>query len=186
MQKLRSKPQNIWQKQVLIDAQAEESAAVHRAEAKKTLAEAQAAEAAALGMAEAQVMEAKAASREKQGDAEASVVEAQAEAEAKGIRMKGLAQAEAEEKIGIAEAKVMSEKFTADADGIRQKAEAMKILDGVSKDHEEFKLRLEQEKEIELAHISIQKEIAEAQAQVISEALRAANIEIVGGGDHVL
>lgn len=168
-------------KHMLIDAQAEETAAVHKAAAKKTMAEAQAAEEAALGMAEAQVMEAKAASREKQGDAEASVVEAQAEAEAKGIRMKGLAQAEADEKIGVAEAKVMSEKFTADADGIRQKAEAMKILDGVSKDHEEFKLTLEKDKEIELAHISIQKDIAEAQAQVISEALRAANIEIVGG-----
>lgn len=168
-------------KQILIDAQAEESASVHKAEATKTLAEAQAAEAAALGMAEAQVMEAKAASREKQGDAEASVVEAQAEAEAKGIRMKGLAQAEAEEKIGLAEAKVMSEKFGADAEGIRKKAEAMKILDGVSKDHEEFKLTLQKDKEIELAQISIQKDIAEAQAQVISEALRAANIEIVGG-----
>ena len=43
-------------KQMMIDAQAQESSAIHKAEAKKTLAEAQAAEAAALGMAEAQVM----------------------------------------------------------------------------------------------------------------------------------
>ena len=168
-------------KQMMIDAQAQESSAVHKAEAKKTLAEAQAAEAAALGMAEAQVMEAKAASREKQGDAEASVIEAQAEAEAKGIRMKGLAKADAEEKLGLAEAKVMTEKFTADADGIQKKAEAMKVLDGVSKDHEEFKLELEKEKEIELARIDIQKEVAMAQAEVISEALKAAKIDIVGG-----
>lgn len=168
-------------KQMMIDAQAQESSAVHKAEAKKTLAEAQAAEAAALGMAEAQVMEAKAAAREKQGDSEASVIEAQAEAEAKGIRMKGIAKAETEEKLGLAEAKVMTEKFTADADGIQKKAEAMKVLDGVSKEHEEFKLELEKEKEIELARIHIQQEIARAQAEVISEALKAAKIDIVGG-----
>ncbi len=168
-------------KQMMIDAQAQESSAVHKAEAKKTLAEAQAAEAAALGMAEAQVMEAKAAAREKQGDSEASVIEAQAEAEAKGIRMKGIAKAETEEKLGLAEAKVMTEKFTADADGIQKKAEAMKVLDGVSKEHEEFKLELAKEKEIELARIHIQQEIARAQAEVISEALKAAKIDIVGG-----
>ena len=168
-------------KQMMIDAQAQESSAVHKAEAKKTLAEAQAAEAAALGMAEAQVMEAKAAAREKQGDSEASVIEAQAEAEAKGIRMKGIAKAETEEKLGLAEAKVMTEKFTADADGIQKKAEAMKVWDGVSKEHEEFKLELAKEKEIELARIHIQQEIARAQAEVISEALKAAKIDIVGG-----
>ena len=168
-------------KQIMIAAHAQESSSTHKAEAKKTLAEAQAAEAAALGMAEAQVMEAKAAAREKQGDAEASVIEAQVEAEAKGIRLKGLAQAEAEEKTGLAEAKVMAEKFDADAIGIKKKAEAMKVLDGVSKDHEEFKLKLQKDKEIELAQINIQTEIAKAQAEVISEALKAANIEIVGG-----
>ena len=60
---------------------------------------AKAAEAAAIGLSEAQVMEAKAAAREKQGESEAAVIEAQAEAEAKGIEVKGLAQAGA--KIGI-------------------------------------------------------------------------------------
>ncbi len=197
-------------KQALIDAQAEESAATHRAQAKKTLAEAQAAEAAALGLSEAQVMEAKAAALEKEGDAQASVIEAQAEAEAKGIKQKGFAQAEAdehigmaqarvskeqgqadaeviqlkaqaEEKRGLAEANVMKEKFVADADGIRQKAEAMKELDQVGRAHEEFKLKLQTEREIELSRINIQKEIALSQAEVIAEALKAANIDIVGG-----
>ena len=197
-------------KQQLIDAQAAETASKHEAEATKTLAEAKAAEAAALGLAEAQVMEAKASAREKQGEAEASVVESQAEAEAKGIRLRGEAQADADEQIGLtaakidlergqseaqviamkadaeekkgmAEAKVMTEKFAADAKGVELKAEAMQKLDGVGKEHEEFKLRLEQEKEIELARINIQSEIAEAQARVISEALKAANIDIVGG-----
>ncbi len=197
-------------KQRMIDAQSAESAAVHEAQATKTLAEAKAAEAAAIGLSEAQVMEAKAAAREKQGESEAAVIEAQAEAEAKGIEVKGLAQAGADEKIGLAEAKVnrekgeaeahvieqtaaaeekrglaeanvMAEKFAADAKGIKEKADAMKDFDGPGRVHEEFKIRLNKEKEVELAQIEIQKDIAMAQAQVISDALKAANIEIVGG-----
>ena len=185
--------------QKLIDAEAEQASAGQRADAIKILAEAKAAEAAALGLSEAQVMEAKADARIKQGEAEASVIEDQAVAEAKGIQAKseaqalgnqkiGLAQAkvieataEAEEKKGLAEAAVMAEKFAVDAGGIEQKADAMKKLDGVGKEHEEFKLKLGKEKEIKLAAIHTQKDIAEAQAKVISEALKAANIDIVGG-----
>ena len=59
-------------------------------------------------------------------------------AEAAGIEAK----AEAMKLQGIAEAEVIKEKAFADAAGIEEKAEAMKKLDGVGKDHEEFKLRL--------------------------------------------
>lgn len=128
----------------------------------------------------------------KQGVANAKVIEEKALAEAKGIAEKGtaeaqilkaqgLADAEITEQKGLAEAKSMQEKALAEAKGIEQKAEAMKQLDGVGKEHEEFKLRLEKEKAIELASINIQKSIADAQAQVIAEALKAANIDIVGG-----
>ena len=75
----------------------------------------------------------------------------------------------------------MSKKYIAEADGITKKAEAMKLFDEAGKGHEEFKLKLQKEKDIELAQISIQKDIADAQAKVISEALQAAHIEIVGG-----
>lgn len=197
-------------KQALIDAQAEESAAIHRAQAIKTLSEAQAAEAAAIGLSEAQVMEAKAAAKEKEGEAQASVIESQAEAEAKGIRQRGIAQAEAEEELGqvkakisleqgqseakvislkadaeekkgLAEANVLKEKLMADAQGIKEKANAMQVLDEVGRAHEEFKLKLETDRQIELAKVNIQKEIAMSQATVIAEALKAANIDIVGG-----
>ena len=57
----------------------------------------------------------------------------------------------------------------------------MKALDDVGREHEEFKLRLEKDKEIQLANINIQKEIAESQASVIREALQNSNIDIVGG-----
>ena len=83
--------------------------------------------------------------------------------------------------MGLAQARVIKEKLAADADGIKQKAEAMQALDGAGKEHEEFKLRLQTEKEVELSRIAIQKEIALSQANVISEALKAANIDIVGG-----
>ncbi len=81
----------------------------------------------------------------------------------------------------MAEAKVSAEKFKVEADGIHQKADAMKQLDGVGKDHEEFKLKLDKDMQIELAQIDIQKDIADSQATVLAEALKSAKIDIVGG-----
>ena len=75
----------------------------------------------------------------------------------------------------------MKLKYTSEANGITEKAEAMKIFDGVGREHEEFKLELNKEKEIELAAINVRKDIAAEQAQVLSEALKQANIDIVGG-----
>lgn len=91
------------------------------------------------------------------------------------------AKADALEKEGTAEAKVMGLKYHADADGIRDKAEAMKIFDTVGKDHEEFKLQLNKNLEIELAEVNVQKEIAEEQAKIVGEALKSAKIDIIGG-----
>ena len=92
-----------------------------------------------------------------------------------------LEKAVALEKQGTAEAKVIELKFEADAKGITQKAEAMKLFDGVGKEHEEFKLRLHKEKDVEIAGIDAQRQIAEAQAQMVAESLRSAKIDIVGG-----
>ncbi|UNZ00008.1 SPFH domain-containing protein [Zhouia spongiae] len=163
--------------EINIEAQARKEASEKEAEARKTLAEAQAKEEATIGMSEAQVMHAKADANERQGLVEALIIEKKAKAEAAGIEAK----AEAVRKEGTAEAEVIKEKALADAAGIHEKAEAMKQLDGVGKEHEEFKLRLDKELQVDLAQINIQKEIADAQASVINEALRAANIDIVGG-----
>jgi uncharacterized membrane protein YqiK len=185
--------------QVMIDAKAEQDSSIQRAQAIKVMAEADAAKEAASGIAEAQVLEAKAAAHEKEGDAEASVIEALANAEAKALEAKQFAQAKsdieignahasvieakaiADEKKGLAEAAVSKEKYHVEADGIHLKAEAMKQLDGVGKEHEEFKLELDKRKQVELAEIHIQKDIADAQAEVISTALKTAKIDIVGG-----
>ena len=91
------------------------------------------------------------------------------------------AMASAKEKDGSANAKVLELKFAAEAKGITEKAAAMKEFDGVRREHEEFKLRLETDKEIQLKQISVQEEIAEYQANVIGEALKHANIDIIGG-----
>ena len=174
--------------EINIEAQAQKEASEKEAEARKTLAEATAKEEATIGLSEAQVMHAKADANERQGLVEATIIEKKAKAEAAGI----LAKAEAVKEEGVAEAEVIKEKALAkavgdkeialaEAAGIEEKAEAMKKLDGVGKEHEEFKLRLDKELQVDLAHINIQKEIAFAQADVIGAALKAANIDIVGG-----
>ncbi len=185
--------------QLLIEAQAQKEASVKEAEARKTIAEALAKEEAAHGISEAQVMQAKADAREREGVVNANVTEKQALAEAAGITAKALAlkeeglaeaavikekgQSEADVIMqkGHSEAEIIKEKAFAEAAGIDEKADAMKKFDGVGREHEEFKLRLDKDTQIELAEINIQRDIANAQAQVIAEALKAANIDIVGG-----
>lgn len=173
---------------LVIEAQASMNAAEKEAEARKIHAEAKAAEEATIGLSEAQVIEAKAKAKEQEGSLEAVVIEKKAIAEAKGIeakaaahKLQGLAEAEVAAEIGAAEAKVMTQKYTAEAKGVEEKALAMQKLDGVGKEHEEFKLRLEKEKAIDLAEINVQQHIAEAQAKVLAEAFKTANIDIVGG-----
>ncbi|MEQ8278001.1 MAG: hypothetical protein RMA76_28125 [Deltaproteobacteria bacterium] len=138
--------------------------------------------------AEARGKEAQAAAIEKQGLAEAAVTREGLLATAKGEEEKGLAAARvheadaaAREKMGLAEAVAIEKKLTAEATGLRDKAEAMKALDGVGREHEEFRLRLEKDKEVELASVTARVNIAEARAQIMKAAFAAANINIVGG-----
>ena len=128
--------------------------------------------------------EAQRTAAEKETAAKKMLAEAtQAETAAPGLAEADvtLAKAEALEKEGTAEATVAELKFSADARGITEKAEAMKLFDSVGREHEEFKLELEKAKEIELAGIEAQRQIAEAQAHMVAESLREANIDIVGG-----
>lgn len=92
-----------------------------------------------------------------------------------------VAKAAAVEKEGTAEAQVLQLKYSAEAQGIQEKAEAMKLFDSVGREHEEFKLTLQKEKDIEIAAIQTQQAVAEAQAAIVGEALKTARIDIVGG-----
>ncbi|MCX4855064.1 flotillin family protein [Streptomyces canus] len=169
-------------------AEAAEQAAVHRAAEERTLAEARLksadldaqaklrlaegvqAESAAEGLAAVQVRGKEAEVIEKAGRAEAGAAEARMRAEAEGARAKALAEAE-----GI------GEKLKAEAAGLTEKAAAMAALDEASRGHEEYRLRLEAEKEVRLAGLDVQRQVAEAQATVLATGLENADINIVGG-----
>jgi uncharacterized membrane protein YqiK len=162
---------------IVIRAEAKRQAADKETQATKMLAEAKQADSAALGLADVQVHVARAEATERQGEAEANVTQKKAVAEAKGRE----ANAQAIEKEGTAEASVMKLKFNSEATGIEEKANAMKLFDGVGREHEEFKLRLNKDKDIEIAGIDAQRDIADAQASIVGEALKTARIDIVGG-----
>ena len=169
-------------------AEAAEQAAVHRAaeelalaearlksadldaQAKLRLAEGIQAESAAEGLAAIQVRDKEADVIEKAGRAEAEATQARLRAEADGARAKALAEAE-----GI------SGKLKAEAAGLTEKAAAMAALDDASRGHEEYRLRLEAEKDIRLAGLDVQRQVAEAQATVLATGLENADINIVGG-----
>jgi flotillin len=138
------------------------------AAAKVTIAQANARklEAVALrevGLAEAEVTKAK-------GAVQAENTTSQATAEAGGNRERELAVASGIEARGLAEAKA-----------IQQKAEAMKLLHQAGQQHEEFRLRLAKERDVELAALTVQKDIAQAHSTLVGEALKSAKIDIVGG-----
>ncbi|MEU8539790.1 flotillin family protein [Streptomyces sp. NPDC048717] len=191
-------------------AEARNQAAELDARAKIRLAEGIQAEAAAEGLAAARVREQEAAAIEKTGRAEAEATEARLRAEAEGLRVMALAEAEgltekaaALEKTGraeagatearlraeaeglraksLAEAEAIGEKLKSEAAGLTEKAAAMAALDEASRTHEEFRLRLEAEKDIRLAGLDVQRQVAEAQATVLATGLEHADINIVGG-----
>jgi len=140
------------------------------------------------GMAAVSVREAQAAAALKEGQSEAQVIKQKKLAEAAGAQELGLAQirikeadAEVVEKRGIAEAVAIEKKLSAEANGLAEKAEAMKALDGVGREHEEFRLRLDMERQVALDSVQARIQIAEHQAQVMGAAFDQAKINIVGG-----
>ena len=151
------------------------------------------------GLAMARVREADAQATDKQGQANANVLRQKLLAEAEGDLQKGLshakvleAEADAAQKKGVAEgeairAKVtaeslgIQEKLLAEAKGLSEKAKSMAQLQGATKDHEEFRLRLDKDKQVEMESLHVRKDIAASQAQVMSAAMSSAKINIVGG-----
>ncbi|MEM7353945.1 MAG: flotillin family protein [Acidobacteriota bacterium] len=158
-------------------ADAHLAASDKEAQAKIRLADGIKAEAAAAGLAEVQVKEREADAVEKLGMAEVRVKEADADA----TRKMGTAEAQVLREQGLAEGEAIREKLKGEAAGLMDKAESMKALDASSRDHEEYRLRLEAQKEIELSAIDARRLVAEAQASVVSKGLEQADIDIVGG-----
>lgn len=191
-------------------AEAHLKVAEKEAEAKKREAEGVEALAAATGLAQAKVMMVTADAEEKQGMvaakvkmadadavskfglAEAEALRAKLEAEAQGKEKLGLAEvtvraadAEVIAKTGHAEAEVVEARFQAEAKGLRDKFEAMQAMNPATREHEEFRMRLDNAQIATLKAIDAQTSIARQQAEVLGTALANAKIDIVGGeGDY--
>ncbi|MFC0598376.1 flotillin family protein [Streptomyces palmae] len=158
-------------------AEAAEQAAHHQAARELTLAEARRKAADLDAQSAVRLAEGKRAETAAAGLAEAEVQERMAEA----ITKVGRAEAGVEKEKALAGADGLREKLKAEAEGLTEKAAAMAALDATSRDHEEFRLRLEAEKDIRLAGIDVQRQVAEAQATVLATGLENAKIDIVGG-----
>jgi uncharacterized membrane protein YqiK len=175
-------------RQKTITADAELDTADKLARAKIRLAEGAQAESAAEGLAKARVKEADAVATEKLGLVEARVSLEKMRAEAAGEEQKGLAGVkvrDADNAVitarGVAEASNVREKLLAEAAGIAEKAISMKALDEASREHEEFRLKLDKEKIIELETIHAKRDMAAASAQILAQAFTNAKFNIVGG-----
>jgi len=143
----------------LLLAEARQQAAELDTRARIRLAEGEQAHAAAEGLAEVQVREKDAEAVEKLGRAEAVV-----------IREKALAGADA-----------LRDKLKSEAEGLIEKAAAMAAMNDDTRAHEEYRLRLETEKDVRLAGIAAHRDVAERQASVLATGLEKADIDIVGG-----
>jgi uncharacterized membrane protein YqiK len=146
-------------REALVLAEARQQAAELDTRAKIRLAEGLQAESAAAGLAQVQVRERDAEAIEKVGRAQAAV--------------------ERERALVVAEA--MREKLKGEAEGLTEKANAMAALDDATREHEEYRLRLELEKDVRMAGLQAQREVAQAQASVLAAGLEKADIDIVGG-----
>ena len=150
--------------------------------------EAQAAATTKTGAAEASAIESKLLAEAKGKEADADAVEkmgfAQArilEAEAGAIEKRGLAESVAIREKGHAEADALHSKMSAEAKGVAEKMTAMKSMEGTAREHEEFRLHMENERVIRIQGMEIQAKIAAEQSRVLGEAFKNAKIDIVGG-----
>lgn len=181
-------------------AEAAREAAAKEADAKIRLAEGIREEVAASGLAEAKVIEAKAAAEQKQGEAEAAVMAEKFRAEAIGAEDIGMANVRVKEadaqgeeqqamvavKIKVAEAQAIEERYSAEARGLKEKFAALATMDDKVREHEEFRMGLDMSHVENMKAIEANTGIAETQAKVLAEALKEANIDIVGGNGDFL
>jgi len=158
---------------VVTAAEAAREAALREAERMQTLADAEALASEKKRHAAEQEAEGLAAHDAAEGLAEAKVMEAKAKAR--------LAEATATRENEAAAASGIEARGAAEAKSIEEKARAMKLLHEAGQQHEEFRLRLNKERDVELAEIEVERHVAAAHSQLVGEALKHAKIDIVGG-----
>jgi uncharacterized membrane protein YqiK len=164
-------------KERLTLSQANLEAADMDAKADIRRAEALKATEAAPGLATVEVKERDADATEKLGLAEARIKEADAVATEK----MGRAEATVAREIGTADGDAIRSRIEGEAEGLTRKAEALGALDDDSRTHEEYRMRIDALKEVQINGITAQRDVARAQAELIAEGLQNADIDIVGG-----
>ncbi|WP_434452425.1 flotillin family protein [Lentzea sp. E54] len=177
--------ENIKRLRAVEEAERERQQIVIRAEAQaqeslvKDIKAAEAAEQAAQHKAREVVVLAE--SRQQAADLDAQAKIRLAEGVQAEFAATGLAEAVVDRQKALADAEGIRERLKGEAEGLSHKAEAMAALDTATREHEEYRLRLEAEKEIRLRGIDVQRQIAEAQAMVLAAGLEKADIDIIGG-----
>lgn len=177
----------------IILAEAEREAASKEADAMIRLAEGIKEKVAAPGIAQAMVQErkfqAEAMGTEEVGMAHVRVKEADAKGEEQqamvDVKIK-IAEAEAIKKRGQAQAEVTQLQYAAEAQGLEEKFEALATMNDGVRGHEEFRMALDLSHKENMTAISANTEIADKQAHILAEALKEANIDIVGGNGDFL
>ncbi|WP_026958678.1 peptidase [Aliagarivorans taiwanensis] len=111
------------------------------------------------GLAEVAVEKERALAIKQTGDAEAHNTQAAGEAEAEAMRAKGLAEAEAQ----------------------TARFEAARQYDDQTREHDKWVMQLNQQKDLELARIAAQQEVAGENAKALAQALASADIKLFGG-----
>lgn len=193
-------------KKVETEAEGQKRRAEADAFSKERLADAEAKQFSAKEMAKAHVARENESVREvsisndlKEGEMKAVNHIKWGEAEAKALREKGFSEVDVEERLvaathqknevsanrvrmmGEAESVATKNLKFAEAEGMAKLAESQKLLDSISQDREEFRLELDKDKELALAEISVRKDVAVAQSQVLAEAFKNTDIKIIGG-----
>ena len=135
----------------------------------------------------AEVVRVKAAADYDQKDKEASARERTATAVRAEIAAEGLAQSSVEKDMaeaiqlkGSAEAHSIRERGLAEAETLRASYEAMSSIDDKTREHDQFKLRLEKEQAVEIESLHTEAKTATENANVLSAALSKADMQIIG------
>ncbi|MEM9035067.1 MAG: flotillin family protein [Actinomycetota bacterium] len=145
-------------------ARAEADAASQEMEASKRRAEGTQAESAADGLADVQVERERADAIRATGLADVEVQRAQAEA----VR-----------ELGVAEGDATQARLEGEGEGLKAKSEGVGAMTAAGQDHEEFRLRLDVEREIDLAAIEARADVAKSAASALGESLSNADMQIV-------
>ncbi|MEL6890389.1 MAG: flotillin family protein [Actinomycetota bacterium] len=145
-------------------ARANADAAQQDSLASQRRAEGAQAEAAADGLADVQVERERAEAIRATGLAEVEVKQADADA----VRA-----------LGTAEGEATQARLEGEGEGLKAKAEGVGAMTSAGQEHEEFRLRLDTEKEVALAGVEAKADVAKSAAAALGEAMSNADMRIV-------